>query len=476
MTLTSLSSDLADATATELLAGFATGEVSPVEVVEACLARIDAVEPALNAVITLLAEEALTAAGQSADRWARGTALPLDGVPYGLKDIIATAGVLTTGGSSLYPTNVPAETASHAARLEAAGGILLAKLGTFEFACGGADNQAHGRVHNPWDLDRTTGGSSSGSGAAVAAGMVPLAIGTDTGGSIRIPAAYCGITGLKPTYGRVPRHGVMGLSWTLDHAGPMTRSAADAALMLEVIAGFDRRDAYSSALPVPDYVGLLDQPVAGLRVGRPRGWFEEPIHPAFAEAFERSLGELVSLGVEVVDIELPGVDVATAAAWMVCYAEMLSLHEPHFHTIEERDSMGAGMLAASPFVSASDYLRALRYRSVFQAQFAAAMEGCAAMVLPGATTPPPLLDDMLADLGDDKVDWLAVTTRNHIPFNYLGVPGLCLPAGLAADVPFSLQLIGLPHDDATLLAMGAAYQTATDHHLQRPPIVEEIVA
>jgi aspartyl-tRNA(Asn)/glutamyl-tRNA(Gln) amidotransferase subunit A len=475
MTITSPVAGLADATAVDLLAGFRSGDLSPVDAVEACLARIDALEPALNAVITLLAEPALEAARASADRWARGTALPLDGVPYGLKDIVATAGILTTGGSGLYPTNVPTESASHAARLQAAGGILLAKLGTFEFACGGAVNQAYGPVRNPWDPARTTGGSSSGSGAAVAAGMVPLAIGTDTGGSIRIPAAYCGITGLKATYGRVPRHGVMGLSWTLDHAGPMTRSVEDAALMLGVIAGYDGRDAHSSKLPVPDYVGLLDRPVAGMRVGRPRGWFEEPIHPAFLEAFERSLVELADLGIEVVDIEVPDVDVATAAAWQVCYAEMLSLHEGHFPTLEERDSMGAGMLAAAPFVPAGDYLRGLRYRSVFQAQFAAAMEGCDAMVLPGSTTPPPLLDDMLADVGDDKLDWLGLATRNHIPFNYLGVPGLCVPSGPAAGLPSSLQLIGHPHDDATLLALGAAYQAATDHHLARPAIVEEVL-
>lgn len=466
--------DLADANATELLAMYAAGEASPVEAVEACLARFALVEPVLNATITLLAEPALEAAAASADRWASGTALPLDGVPYGLKDIVATAGIRTTGGSSLYLDNVPAESAAHAARLAAAGGILLAKLGTFEFACGGADNRAFGRVHNPWDPDRTTGGSSSGSGAAVASGEVPLAIGTDTGGSIRIPAAYCGLTGMKATYGRVPRHGVMGLSWTLDHAGPMTRSAADAALMLGVIAGHDRRDASSSDRPVPDYLSLLDTPVAGLRLARPRGFFETPMHPAVGATFDAAVHELAELGIEVVDVEVPGVEVAAAAAWTICYAEMLSLHEGHFPTIEDRDAMGAGLLGAAPFVSAADYLRALRHRSVFQAQLAQAMDGCAGLVLPGNTTIAPLLDDMLADVGDDRVDWLAVATRNHIPFNYAGVPALCLPCGLAAGMPVSLQLIGMPHDDATLLAIGAAYQATTDHHRARPALLDAV--
>jgi aspartyl-tRNA(Asn)/glutamyl-tRNA(Gln) amidotransferase subunit A len=468
--------DLADATASELLELYASGTATPVEAVEDCLARIERLEPALNAIITLLADDALDAAAASARRWNKGNALALDGVPYALKDIIATAGIRTTGGSALYTDLVPTESAVHAARLQAAGAILMAKLGTFEFACGGADNQTFGMVRNPWDTDRTTGGSSSGSGAAVAAGYVPLAIGTDTGGSIRIPAAYCGITGLKPTYGRVPRHGVMGLSWTLDHAGPMTRSAEDAALMMWAIAGHDRRDATSSTVPVPDYPALLDQPVAGLRFGRPGGFFEEPIHPAVLAAFEASLAELEALGIEVVDIEIPEVEIAAAAAWTTCYAEMLSLHEQHFPTLEDRDSMGAGMLASSPFVSAGDYLRSQRYRSIFQAQLEAAMDGLAGFVLPGATTPAPPLATMRADVGLEDLDWLEVATRNHIPFNFSGQPGLCLPCGMAAGMPASLQLIGRPHDDALLLAVGKAYQGATDHHLARPPILEAVPA
>lgn len=464
-------SDLADLTATELLDGFAAGSFSPVDAVRACLARIEVTEPALNAVITLLDGPALVAAEQSAARWQAGTARPLEGIPYGLKDIIATESVASTGGSSLYLDNVPAESAVHASRLAEAGGILLAKLGTFEFACGGADNQAFGRVHNPWDLARTTGGSSSGSGAAVAAGMVPLAIGTDTGGSIRIPAAYCGITGIKPTYGRVPRHGVMGLSWTLDHVGPMTRSAADCALMLGAIAGHDPRDATSSCRAVPDYVGGLAEPVAGLKLARPRGWFEDCFHPAFAAVYEEAVGSLGSLGIEVVDVEVPDVALSAAAGWVVCYAEMFSLHEGHLHTIEERDTMGAGLLGAGPFVTANDYLRALRWRPAFQRSLAEALGDCAGFVLPGATTAPPRLDGMSVDTGEAMVDWLMVATRNHIPFNYAGLPGLCLPCGLADGLPVSLQLVGWPHDDATLLRIGAAYQAITEHHRAKPPIL-----
>jgi aspartyl-tRNA(Asn)/glutamyl-tRNA(Gln) amidotransferase subunit A len=238
--VTSPGAELADLTASELLALYAAGSASPVDATQSCIDRIAAVDGPLNAVLLLLADSALEQARDSERRWRSGDARPLEGIPYGLKDIVATAGVTTTGGSALYRDSVPSEDAALAGRLSAAGGILLAKLHTFEFACGGADNRTFGPCRNPWDLARTTGGSSSGSGAAVAAREMPLAIGTDTGGSIRIPAAYCGITGLKPTYGRVPRHGVMGLSWTMDHAGPMTRSAEDAARMLAIIAGADR--------------------------------------------------------------------------------------------------------------------------------------------------------------------------------------------------------------------------------------------
>jgi aspartyl-tRNA(Asn)/glutamyl-tRNA(Gln) amidotransferase subunit A len=462
---------LADLSATDLLGRFAAGSTTPIDAVRACIDRIEALEPVLNAVITLAGSAALDAARDSTARWAAGTARPLEGIPIGLKDIVATAGIRTTGGSALYHDHAPDETASHAKRLIDAGAILLAKLGTFEFACGGAANGAFGPVANPWDPARTTGGSSSGSGAAVASGMVPMAVGTDTGGSIRIPAAYCGITGLKPTYGRVPRHGVMGLSWTLDHVGPMTRSVEDAALMLGVMAGHDPRDSSSSAQSVPDYRAALDRPVDGLRLARLRGWFEEPMHPAVASAYEAAVDELTELGIEIVDVELDDLEALASAAWTICFAEMLSLHELHLPTIADRDAMGAGLLGAAPFVSACDYLRALRWRRTFQSRIIDALAGAVAFVLPGATTAPPRLDDMLVDTGDDRVDWLQVATRNHIPFNYTGLPALCIPCGLAEGMPVSMQLVGRPHDESTLLALGAHYQRRTTHHLARPPIL-----
>lgn len=462
-------SDLADLTATELLDLFATGRATPVDAVRSCVDRIEAVDERLNAVLVNLGDIALVEAEASAVRWAAGTARPLEGIPFGLKDIIATEGVTTTGGSALFRDNVPAEDAALTSRLKAAGGLLLAKLHTFEFACGGAENRTFGPCHNPWNLDHTTGGSSSGSGAAVASGEVPLAIGTDTGGSIRIPAAYCGITGIKATYGRVPRHGVMGLSWTLDHAGPMTRSVADAALMLGIVAGRDPRDPTSSARPVPDYSASIGAPVDGMVLGRPRGWFEDVIQQEMLDALEAAIAEFTKLGVTVVDVELPDVHLWDVAAWSVMYPETLSYHQHHVHDVESRDAMGAGMVAASPYVHAVDYLRGLRYRRIAQGQLEEAMRGVSALIVPGASSVAPPLQSISST--DDSAQWLLSATRTSLPFNYTGNPGLCLPSGFAGGLPTSIQLVGRPHDESTLFSLGSAFQRVTEFHLARPALL-----
>jgi aspartyl-tRNA(Asn)/glutamyl-tRNA(Gln) amidotransferase subunit A len=213
-----------------------------------------------------------------------------------------------------------------------------------------------------------------------------------------------------------------------------------------------------------------------MRLGRARAWFEDRVHPAVAAAYEAALAELAGMGMEIVDVALPDIDVVETAAWTVIYAEMLSMHKDHAHLIEERDSMGAGMLAAGPYVYAADYLTALRYRSTFQGQLDAAMAGVDALVLPGSTTPPPKLVDMLADTGAGEVDWLDVACRPHVSFNYSGSPGLCLPSGFADGLPSSVQLVGRPHADATLLTIGAAYQRVTDHHRAAPSLAGSATA
>jgi aspartyl-tRNA(Asn)/glutamyl-tRNA(Gln) amidotransferase subunit A len=208
-----------------------------------------------------------------------------------------------------------------------------------------------------------------------------------------------------------------------------------------------------------------------MKVARPGGWLEDMMHPAVRAAYEASIAALVDLGVEIVDVELPTIELVTAAGWTVMWAEMLSLHEPHWDTLEERDTMGRGLLAASPFVTSADYLRALRYRSLFQREVEAAMDGCAALICPGSQSIAPRLDDLLADLGDDQVDWLTVAVRTHLPFNLTGSPGLCLPCGFVDGLPTSVQLVGHPHGEEALFALGAAFQRATDHHQQRPSLL-----
>ncbi|GAA1507676.1 amidase [Nocardioides humi] len=458
-----------DLTASELLAAYESGTTTPTDVVRACLARIEETDDVHNAVRLVLPEVALARAAESDARWKAGTARPLEGVPYALKDIVATAGITTTGGSALFEDSVPTTDALLESRLADAGGVLVAKLETFEFACGGAVNKTFGPVLNPWDTTRTTGGSSSGSGAAVALGQVPVAIGTDTGGSIRIPSAFCGITGIKATYGRVPRHGVMGLSWTLDHAGPMTRSVEDCARVLDVIQGADPADPTTLEADA-GFVEAVQRDVSGMKVARNPGWLEAEMHPDVRASYEASLAELAATGVTIVDVDLPSFELVVQAAWTIMFAEMLSYHEAHLFDIESRDEMGASLLAATPFVSAADYLRALRLRNWFQRDLERAMEGCDALVCPGMTALPPVIADaMMSDLGDREVPWLDAGCRTHVPFNLTGSPALVLPSGLVSGLPVSLQLVGRPRDESTLFALGAAYQRTTTHHLNRPP-------
>jgi aspartyl-tRNA(Asn)/glutamyl-tRNA(Gln) amidotransferase subunit A len=459
---------LYERTATELLDAFATGSTTPDDVISAVYARIADVDPAINAMLLPLEDTARAAAEESTRRWRRGEPRALEGVPYGLKDIIETNGVRTTGGSTLFKDHVPTQDATVAGRLAAAGGVLVGKLHTFEFACGGAENRMLGICRNPWDPARGTGGSSSGSGAAVASGEVTFALGTDTGGSVRIPAAYCGIVALKPTFGRVPRSGVMPLSWSLDHVGPMTRSVADAGLVLGVLAGADDRDATSSRRPVPDYAGTPADPARPGRVGRLRGFFEDDVEPSVLESFDRACDRLSAAGVEIVDVELPDARLWDAAAWCVIYAEMLSLHQQHVPDIADRDVMGAGMLAVGPFITAVDYLRALRYRSVAQRQFSAAIAGLDAFVSPTVTTLAPPLDTV--STSDDSARWLAAATRMSTPFNFTGVPALALPIGLVDALPVSMQIVARPHDEATALRLGRLVETQVDQAMFRPPV------
>jgi aspartyl-tRNA(Asn)/glutamyl-tRNA(Gln) amidotransferase subunit A len=462
---------LADLGVAELLDAYRTRQASPLEAVESCLDRIGRLDENVQAVLTLLPDAALSAATDSTERWMRGDARPLEGVPYGLKDIIATEGIRTTGGSAVYADWVPPENATLVDRLEEAGAALVAKLYTFEFAGG-----ANATTCNPWDLERTAAGSSSGSAAAVAARELPIAIGTDTGGSIAIPAAFVGITGLKATYGRVPRTGVMPLSWTLDHVGPMTRSAIDAAISLQVMAGYDRKDPNSIDVPVHDYLESIDDGVRGMRIGVPKDWFFDVCDPEIAAATHEAVRELERAGAIISEFELPSTKQVQlhAIELTVVYAEMSSLHSPTFSELDKYGPEYQKLLTRGQFVHAADYLHCLRARHLVQLDFERAFKDLDVAIVPGCVCIAPRHDHMVAKIGDSELPLLDVISRTTAVFNIVGMPTLTIPSGLDREgLPMGIAVVARPFDEATMFRVAHAYQQLTDHHRITPALVKE---
>jgi aspartyl-tRNA(Asn)/glutamyl-tRNA(Gln) amidotransferase subunit A len=463
-------SELADLGVADLLQAYRTRAASPLEAVSSCLDRIDRLDGRLNAVLTLLVERALDSARESTDRWMRGNPRPLEGIPYGLKDIIATAGIRTTGGSALYADWIPGENATLVDRLEASGAILLAKLYTFEFAGG-----ANATTCNPWDLERTAAGSSSGSVVAVAGRELPLTVGTDTGGSIAIPAAFAGVTGLKPTYGRVPRTGIMPLSWTLDHAGPIARSTLDAALALQAMAGWDPRDPTSGTAAVPDYTTPIERGVEGLRIGVPTDWFFDVCDPEIAAATHQAIRELERAGAVVREVALPSTRQVQlhAIELTVVYAEMSSLHSATFDRLEAYGPEFQRLLTRGQFVHAADYLHALRARHLVQRDFEHAFDSVDALIVPGCVCVAPRHDHMAAKIGDQELPLLDVISRTTAVFDITGMPTITIPSGLDRQgLPMGIAVATRPYDEVTCFQIAHAYQQLTGHHQLTPPVVE----
>jgi aspartyl-tRNA(Asn)/glutamyl-tRNA(Gln) amidotransferase subunit A len=468
--------DLHWASVAELARLIATKEVSPVEVVRAHLDRIAALDAGLRCFITLTADTALEAARAAEAELAAGRSRgPLHGVPFGLKDLFDTAGVRTTGGSKILADRVPAEDATVVRRLAAAGAISLGKLSMHEFAYGPEGlNAHHGTSRNPWDAaeERIPGGSSSGSGVAVAAGLVPFALGSDTGGSIRIPASLCGITGLKPTYGRVSRAGVLPLAWSMDHAGPMTRSVMDAALVLKALAGYDPADPTTSVLPVPEYAAALSGDVKDLRVGVLRVGFLDAAAPDAREAVERAVKTLEDLGARVDEVSLEHVGSVAAGAMAIVASEALAYHAEWVRTrpgdyqpdVIER-------LRAGAFVSGVHYVRAQQARALVRAAVDAALARRDVLVSPATPIAATRFGETEAALGEGTIDVRASLLRFTRPFNFTGHPACALPCGFtSAGLPLGLQIVGRPFDEATVLRAADAYQRATDWHTRRPPL------
>ncbi|MGL4413232.1 amidase [Roseinatronobacter monicus] len=448
----------------------AAKSISPVELTQDCLERIRRMEPELHAFVTVTEERALSDARQAeAAIMKSGPRSKMHGIPIGLKDIVDTNGILTTCQSRFLADNIPDADATCAASLDAAGSILMGKLTTHEFADGGPSfDLPDPPARNPWNMDHFTAGSSSGTGAAVAAGLVLGGIGTDTGGSIRGPAALCGIAGLKPTYGLVSRAGVAPAAYSLDHIGPMCWTVEDCAIMLQSLAGHDPADPASANRPVPDYVSGIADGSKGLRIGVVRH-FHETDHPVSA-ATQSSIAEAITIfeaaGATIVDVTLPSLQDWSACGFLISAAERLAAYEDwamtRLDTFSERvrDRMFLGS-----FVTGSDYLQALRFRRELCAELAAVM--CDVDILLTASNPGE------APLIDQVPRWDNLIKPNFtFPFNVAGVPALSLCGGFGPQgLPLGLQLVARPFEEALLMRAGHTYEMVTDWRSQRPAMI-----
>ena len=451
----------------ELLRG---GELSPVELLRACLERIEDTDSRLHSFVTLTADAALAQARTAEAEMRRGEYRgPLHGIPFALKDLYDTAGIRTTSGSYVDLERVPQVDATTTARLKAAGGVLVGKLAMHEFALGGPDwSTPFEPARNPWHLAHITGGSSSGSGSAVAAGQVMGALGSCTGGSIRGPASLCGIVGLKPTYGRVSRFGVVTLSWSQDHAGPMTWTVEDTAYMLQAIAGYDPKDPTSSRAPVPDYSASLRENLRGVAIGLPRHYFFDPdpsVSPEVVAVVEKAVTELEGLGASVREVSLPSLDYVRAANSVIMVSEAYAYHEPNLKSRPEKfGDIVRSRFRTGGLLSAGDYLQAQRARTWVRREFAAVMRTVDLLVTPTMTQPAPAFD------GYDP----ASTIRGRsftAPFNVTGLPAISVPCGFTeTGLPIGMQIAGKPFDEPGVIQAAYTYQQHARWHQTRPPI------
>ena len=468
--------DLVFLSATQQAALVRDKQLSPVELVSAYLDRIDRLDGRLRAYITVCREAALAAARRAEDAVSRGASLGvLHGIPFAVKDQFATRGVRTTAGSRILADNVPDEDATVVARLTAAGGILLGKLNLTEFALGGTIHYPFGQPRNPWNTDHDTGGSSAGSGVAVAAGLCSVSLGEDTGGSVRSPASWCGVVGHRPTWGLVSRHGCIPLSWSLDAPGPLGRTVEDCALALMLIAGSDARDPLTTRRAVPNYRAALSRDVRGLRVGVIR----ELTHgaetdPEMRAAVTRAIDVLRDLGAEAAEISLPLVPRAGAAFMAICDSEGAALHLQWLRSRPaDYDEGTRRRLLAAGLLPAALVHKAQQARTLIRRQVLDALVKYDVLVAPTAHRPAPAIASFTAPITSRAEAATRFFTRRSFttPAALAGVPALAVPCGFsAAGLPLSLQIIGRRFDDATVLRMGHAYEQATDWHRRRPAI------
>ncbi len=449
------------------------GRISSVELTRQCLASIERLQPKLNAFITVTADAALRRARAMDQERDRGQARgPLHGIPVAVKDVFCTQGVRTTCGSKFFADYVPDHDAAVVEKLEAAGTVMLGKLNMHELAYGITSNNPHfGAVRNPWNTDCVPGGSSGGSGAAVASEMCFLAMGSDTGGSIRIPAAFCGTVGLKPTTGRVSRYGVLPLDFTLDHMGPLTRSVRDAAVVLGAIAGHDPRDDSSSGVPPHDYLPPEGVAIRGLRVGVPSNFYYERLDPEVERAVRALVRTAGALGAEVVEVRVPDIAAINTVSRVILLAEASATMERFLH---RRAEIGADVLALldqGRLIPATDYINAQRLRRVQQREFAEVWRHADCLLIPCTPAPAPRIGQTELELGGVKEDVRLASTRFVRGINPLGLPALSIPCGVASSgLPIGAQIVGPAFREELILRVGAALEDATGAP-PRPPVV-----
>ena len=477
-----------DLTFAEMARGLAAGEFKSVELVRGLLARIERLDPEINSFVTVTRDQALERAEAADTQRARGEAGVLAGMPLALKDIFCTEGVLTTAGSKMLGNFVAPYSATVVEKLAATGTVSLGKTNMDEFAMGSSNENSHfGPVKNPWDHSLVPGGSSGGSAAAVAAGLVPAAMGTDTGGSIRQPAAFCGITGLKPTYGRVSRYGIIAYASSLDQAGPMARSAEDCALLLNAIAGHDPRDSTSVSRVVPDYTRDLDAPLDGLKIGLPTEYFGDGLDPGVEAAVRDAVKVYESLGARVVEVSLPHTDLAIPTYYVIAPAEAssnlsrydgvrfghrcanpLDLEDLYKRSraegfgeeVKRRILIGTHTLSEGFFDAY--YRKAQQVRRLIRQDFLDAFDKVDVLMGPAAPTPAFALGAQ-----SDPVS-MYLQDIYTIAINLAGIPGISVPAGFVGNRPVGLQILAPHFAEAHLLNVAHAFQKVTDWHQRRP--------
>ncbi len=463
----------------ELATKIRARDVSPVELTEAALAQAERLQPSLDSFITILHDTARQQAREQEAALMRGEYRgPLHGIPIGIKDNIATAGIRTTVGSKVLAHHVPTEDAEVVRRCKAAGAIILGKENLEEFAAGPTSNNPHyGAVHNPWQLDCVPGGSSGGSGANVAACVTFASLGTDLGGSVRLPGTFCGVVGLKQTFGRVSQRGLLVTSFNGDHIGPLTRSVRDSALMLQAIAGYDPLEPSTVPVPVADYTAQLGQAVRGLKMGMPTNHYFELLDPEVERSVHQAIAALEGLGVELREVSLPMMQYVGALR-IAGMADSVVTHEPFL--AKGRQDYGPDVLyrtLAGQFVLARDYSKAMKVQRLIKEEHARVLQEVDVLVTPTAPVPAPPIGAQTVNLGGTahrvRGPGSGVISKNTSPSNATGLPAITVPCGFtAAGLPIGLQLIGRPFEEALLFQVAHAYEAVSPARGRHPDVVQ----